>query len=795
MRWPAIVVGVWLAVVVAASPAAALTTSGSGPNPPNPANVSSPSTASDGSPGSALVTDAISLPAASSPRALSPSTPVSLTFSLTNPHSALLSQFLAHVEDPASPSYRHFVTYREFVDEFAPPLSSVERVEGTLTAAGARDVTVAPDRSAVTAVLPARTVEQLLGVDLVSYGSMGRMPLYTAVGVVSLPPAWGGLVSGVSGLSDSVTAELAAASAAPLLPLRADPAGLSQFVHDNSSGEEWFLGSDYTQTYGATALFPGPTSVPNSTYPTSVAIATLLVGGFNQTYQNDLPPWDPTVINAYFNGTLGPGWPMPRFQGVPVTLNGVPPVLPGSFGNESDSTLFETENSLDLEMAGSLAPGSSVYNFYFAASLLTGLATEGDAADYLAADLSEALSYSYAPEHLATVSCSFGLPDLNDPAWNAELLTAAATGVTVVTASGDQGNAPDSLTGRSDGPWPIWPATATFDLSGSLSVGGVSLELSGTPSTYYNYNGTPLNLTYDPNDGAISSLSAWYETTGGRGTYAGTEGGVSTVYPEPLWQIDSAAQPAVVNATIVQNAAALGRAGPDVAMPGNATLVAVSADTNGTVYLNILEGTSIAAPVTAGLLADVVAVENNGTSGPWTSLGFIDPEVYRFASYFAAHPAAAADPFLDVTEGGNYVFSAGPGWDPTTGWGGIEAPAFLAADQNASLLHYVYTGPTPGLPPGYSPSSPSSSPVPWTYIFAIFGVGIVVSVVLVAVAARPSRPRSPPGAVPWGAQLGGPGWPPPTPTPGQFPGATFLCPYCGAIRPAEPVRCPRCGTF
>ena len=148
----------------------------------------------------------------------------------------------------------------------------------------------------------------------------------------------------------------------------------------------------------------------------------------------------------------------------------------------------------------------------------------------------------------------------------------------------------------------------------------MSLNLSGTPNFYY--QGTVLNATYDPNDGGISSMSAWYDTSGGQGTYAGTEGGVSTVYPEPLWQFDSAAQPAVVNATVVQKVTTLGRSGPDLAMPGNATVVTVSADPNGTVYFAVLEGTSVAAPVLAGLLADVVAIENNGRRAPgrpWAS--------------------------------------------------------------------------------------------------------------------------------------------------------------------------------
>ncbi len=785
MRWPIVVLAALLSIVVVASPAATVTAAREPPS-------------SAGPNATALVTDAVSipLPAASTPRGLAPSTLVALTFALTNPHLGQLDRFLAQVEDPASPSYRHFLTYAEYVQEFAPPPSSVSQVEAALSVAGAHDVTAAPDRSAVSAVLPASVVDQLLGVKLTTYGSAGQVPLYTAVGTASLPSSWGGLVSGVSGLSDSRTLELTVPATAHPLPLAPASRDRSEFAYDNTSGEQWFLGSDYTQEYGATELFPGATSVPNATYPTSVAIATLLASAYNQSSSTVLPPWDPAVVAAYFNGTLGPDWPQPNFTGVPVPWDGVTPPLPGSFGSENDTTGFETENSLDLEMAGSLAPGSSVYNFYFAASLLESSTMVGDAADEFAADLAAALSYSYSPTHLATVSCSFGLPDLNDTAWDLELLTAAAIGVTVVSASGDQGNALDSLTGRDDGQWPVWPASAAFNMSGPVSVGGVSLTLSGTPSSYYNTS-VGLNLSYDPSDGTVSRMSAWYDTSAGAGGYAGTEGGVSTVYPEPSWQFDSAAQPAVVNATVVQGAAALGRSGPDVALPGNATIVTDFANSTGAVYFDIIEGTSVAAPVLAGLLADVVAVENNRSSGPWTSLGFIDPEIYRVASYFAANIGASSDPFLDVTTGQNYVFSAAPGWDPTTGWGGVNAAEFLAADQNAAIVGYHYTGPTPGLPPGYTPPSSTSStaPVPWAYVFAIFGVGVVVAIVLVAVAARPSHPRPPPTGVPWGAQVGGSGWSNAPPPAGGYPGATFLCPYCGAIRPAEPVRCPQCKMF
>jgi hypothetical protein len=36
---------------------------------------------------------------------------------------------------------------------------------------------------------------------------------------------------------------------------------------------------------------------------------------------------------------------------------------------------------------------------------------------------------------------------------------------------------------------------------------------------------------------------------------------------------------------------------------------------------------------------------------------------------------------------------------------------------------------------------------------------------------------------------------PRTPPPGTPEGTWFACPYCGASRPSDPVRCPGCGRF
>ncbi|MCI4364602.1 MAG: hypothetical protein L3K10_00840 [Thermoplasmata archaeon] len=741
-----------------------------------------------------LVTDEIRLPAQAPVRPLPPATLLSLTFTLPYSNSGGLARWLGAVEDPTSTQYRHFLTEPEFVARFSPSPAQVASVAETLRSAGGTDLSVSGARNTVSAVLSAGAVESLLGVRLCTTGMDRGVPLYTAVGTVSLPPSLLGHVVGIGGLSDEGNPYLLIGAHHGPVGTRASGRS-SSFVLSNTSGE-WFVGSDFTQAYGASSLFPGGLFGSNDTFPSHVAVATLLASGYNESTNQNLPGWDPAVVRQYFNDTFPSTWPQPVAVGVPVAVDGIPAPPPASFGTLNDSSLDEYENSLDLEMAGSLAPGVALYNFYFAGSVLAGSTPAMNLADAFAADLSAALAENYSPARLGVVSGSFGLPDLNDSAWNSDLTIAASTGVTVVMASGDQGNAPDTLTGRGDGPWPVWPASVGFNTSGSVSVGGASVTLSGVPTTVW--NGTSLNLSFDSNSTGFSGMSAWWDSGGCPHACAGTEGGLSSVYPEPYWEVHSAAQPPIAEAAGTQGVSSLGRAGPDLAFPANSTIAYVYADASENIYFTILEGTSVAAPVFAGLLADVIAVENR--SGLPLGFGFVDPELYSMASYFAANPGQDS-PFLDITSGSNYVFSAVAGWDAATGWGGLSAPRFLQADENVAVRAYHYAGPTPGLP------ATSNAPIPAVAIAVILGLGVVLAVLLVLVFVGPSRRRGPPPVAPDYGPLGTTygvappvppsayGLPPPAPETLDPSPATYLCPFCGSIRPAEPVRCPRCGAL
>ncbi|MGI0132478.1 MAG: S53 family peptidase [Thermoplasmata archaeon] len=746
----------------------------------------------------AIASDRTLSPSSVSLSPLESSTPLRLTITLAPSHFASLQQLDAALIAPASPSYRHFLTEGQYMAEFAPTPTEVAGVRAYFVDHGATGLSVAPDRSEISLTIPASAAAGALSTSFQAWkGSDGRRE-YSATSSPTLPATLAPFVLAVDGLSNTPGGS-PTLSTVPIAAGRvARAAGIVDFVNDSRSGTSWYFGSDLGQVYGATSLFP-PSLHPNASFGGGEAVATILMSGYNRTYTRDLPPFDPLVIDRYFNDSFPSAWPHPIVQGVPVTIGSVTPPAPGPNGGYGDTSSDQTETSLDLEMVGSMAPAATVVNFYFPASLVDGpFAAPSNAAlaDAFAQCLSAALAYNYSGATLTAVTNSFGLPDVNDTLWNTELAHAAAIGVSVLAASGDQGDAPSGLTNAYQGQWPSWPGTAAFDNYGTIAVGGTSLAVGGRAQG--NYSGGLLPAGFDANLSGTVGTTAWYDTLGGPGNITGSEGGVSALYAEPAWQFHSAAQPSISPATGLQGIGQLGRSEPDVAFDANTTIAYVSADTQ-FLYFEVLEGTSVASPIFAGLIAEWSAVSGH-------AFGYLDPELYRIASYFAANPGPT-DPFEDVTMGANYVFGAGVGWDAVTGWGSLNASAFLAADGNATVSGFVYSGPTPGVvaPTGAVP--PSSVD---TLLLVAIGVVVAILVVVVIAVGRPPAQAPPPFAFPPGANLPpppGPGpvspppppWdrtgpPPPGPEPPPPP-ATFACPYCGTMRPAEPVRCPGCGTW
>ena len=274
----------------------------------------------------------------------------------------------------------------------------------------------------------------------------------------------------------------------------------------------------------------------------------------------------------------------------------------------------DAEVMLDVEVVGAIAPGARIV-VYFAPNTSRGFLDAVLAAVHDDVRTPSVLSISWGAAEADWTSQSLRALD--------EAFRAAALlGVTVCTASGDDG----SSDGVDDGRTHVdFPASSPH----VLACGGTRLEGSGT---------------------TVRRERAW----GGPGSPGATGGGVSDVFALPGWQS------AVRVPRSPSRGHWRGRGVPDVAANADpATGYRIRVDgTEG-----LIGGTSAAAPLMAGLVALI-----NEKIG--RSLGFINELIYA---------PGASSLFRDITIGTNGAFSAGTGWDPCTGLGSPVGDAMAAA--------------------------------------------------------------------------------------------------------------------
>ena len=311
-------------------------------------------------------------------------------------------------------------------------------------------------------------------------------------------------------------------------------------------------------------------------------------------------------ITAYFKSL---GMPAPTVTAVLVDKAKNKPGLPSG---------PDGEVMLDIEVCAAVAPGAKIA-VYFAPN------TDQGFVDAIATAVHDKTNKP------SVISISWGAPESG---WTAQAIaaldaacqTAAALGVTITAASGDNGSA-DGVT---DGANHVdFPASSPH----VLGCGGTKLTGAGT---------------------TIQSEVVWNETAANEGAGGG---GVSNVFPLPAWQ---------KNANVpAPTVAGGGRGVPDVsgdADPATGYQVRVDGQTA------VIGGTSAVAPLWAGL----IALANAQNKVP---AGFINPVIYA---------AGAKNAFRDITEGNNGAFSAGPGWDACTGLGSPIGSAVIAAVKPAS---------------------------------------------------------------------------------------------------------------
>jgi kumamolisin len=436
--------------------------------------------------------------------------------------------------------------------------------------------TPAPGRRTVKLTGTVANMQRAFGVSL-AHKTMEGVTYRVREGSINLPAELQGYVVAVLGLDNRPQAE-------PHFRILGEQGGAAAQTAQGHGFARPHAGGSISYTpvqVGELYQFPNGVTASNQT----IGIIEL-GGGFRQT-----------DITAYFK-TLGQK--PPQVIAVPIG-NGK--------NNPTNSNSADGEVMLDIEVAGAVAPGARIV-VYFAPN------TDQGFVDAIAHAIHDT---TYKP---SVISISWGSAEVN---WTAQAMaaldaacqSAAALGITITAASGDNGSS-DAVT---DGKNHVdFPASSPH----VLACGGTNLQGSGS---------------------TITAETVWNAQPQG----GATGGGVSNIFPLPTWQSSKVPKP---------TDPAGGRGVPDVAGdadPASGYVVRVDGQTF------IIGGTSAVAPLWAGVIA--VANQQNGKSA-----GFIQPAIYAVQGNAA---------FRDIVQGNNGSFVAGPGWDACTGLGSPIVPQLI----------------------------------------------------------------------------------------------------------------------
>jgi kumamolisin len=270
------------------------------------------------------------------------------------------------------------------------------------------------------------------------------------------------------------------------------------------------------------------------------------------------------------------------------------------------------EVMLDIEVVGSIAPGARIA-VYFAPNTTRGFLDAITAAVHDQVRKPSIVSISWGQAEDAPG----GWTDQARRAYDQAFRDAAALGVTVCVAAGDDGSADGVTDGRSH---VDFPAASPW----VLACGGTRLESDAN---------------------TITAEVTWHEQ--GHGA---TGGGVSLFFAVPSYQ-------AAAHVDKQADTHKTGRGVPDVA--GDADpLTGYRVRVDG--HELVIGGTSAVAPLYAGLIALI-----NAKLG--RQAGFVNPKLY-------AHGG-----LRDIVAGDNGAYHARAGWDACTGLGSPDGAQVLAA--------------------------------------------------------------------------------------------------------------------
>ncbi|MEO8957563.1 MAG: protease pro-enzyme activation domain-containing protein [Rudaea sp.] len=518
--------------------------------------------------------------------------PLNITIVLARDDEAGFQQYLRDVYNAASPRYRQFLSQAQLAARFGPSQQAYEDVANFMASQNFVVETGSANRLTMTLYAQRGEVEHAFGVHIGDYALSGKN-FYANDGDPALPASIAPHVRAVLGLSN-----LAIPQAGPLkqeepdipeenLALSCRLAGLvdpidsglsiagratgietgatgfvssftATLLHYQCAADELDLVAEYAGNAGGRAA---RTLANSNAATTPGAGQTIALAEFDSYYLSD-------VLNFL------------TLIGHPERVSAITSIYLGAGPNFT--TQGESEVLLDIDTVLSLAPGAAVRVYQ------AGFRGQGSFQTMFNAMINDGVSvisnsWAYCEDQTT-------LADVQS--LDAVLQSAAASGITVVTGSGDTGST--CLDGSAN--------------TVSVPASAPTITAVGGTTALPGFNGTYGSETWW--DGSQHS------PTSGQGGF-----GLSRYFARPTYQNNISAQSM--------------RSVPDVAAPSDPAqgVLLCQGDDGGCPTHLLYGGTSIAAPI----LASFVAVLNQRTG---SNIGFLNPQLYPQAGTNAFHNAA-----------------------------------------------------------------------------------------------------------------------------------------------------------
>ncbi|HEY7077927.1 MAG TPA: S53 family peptidase, partial [Solirubrobacteraceae bacterium] len=505
---------------------------------------------------------------------------------------AALKAAVAAVSDPASSSYRHFLTPAQFRARYAPTSGAVASVSSWLKANGLTVTGVEHARRYLLVRGSAAAVEQAFSVKLHQFRKRGET-FRAPTGNATVPAAVAGQVIGVAGLSTET--HVMKPAAFPPAFVNARPC--SQYYGQVAAKYQADFKTPLPEFNGKVLPY-APCGYTPIQFRAAYEGDTALTGA-GQTVAITDAYAAPTILedaNQYSTRRGDPPFAKGQFQ----------QRLAGSFTHKAacGPTGWYGEETLDVEAVHGMAPDAKVL-YYGAASCFDD-------------DFADTLNQVVDDNDAQIVTNSWGEPEEGESpvdivANEQAFQQGALQGISFFFSSGDNGDEVAN-TGLRQADYPASDPYIT-------AVGGTSTAIGGDGSLAW-------QTGWGTNKWSLSSDGTAWDPLG---FLYGAGGGFSTLFNRPDYQ-----QNGVVPA---QGSDAAYRGVPDVAMDADPTTGMLVGETqkfpNGRAYGEYrIGGTSLASPLMAGFQA--LANQNAGGGQ-----GFLNPALYAAAK---DHP----EQFLDV---------------------------------------------------------------------------------------------------------------------------------------------------